>query len=208
MQDPQRTPAERTTVEFPVDAEGLAEPGGTGAEGPIRDFSPPPPHRVESGKRLQRANQDGRGITAGFGDGIQTPMHAVGEIDVGSPGRTIQLLGSGGATAVPRVAGGIVRAHIRFRLYDAAGGAAAPDVTDQDMSQKPTRDLGSGSRVECSSQRSSLPPGHAPPVSPRFTRDQNDSPSDSGSEGFGAGTGGGGSCGLGGAAAADDPASW
>src|SRR5437899_11601028 len=112
MQDPQRTPAERTTVEFPVDAEGLAEPGGTGAEGPIWDFSPPPPHRVESGKRLQRVNQERRGITAGFVDGIQTTMHAVSIIDVSSLWRPIHQTGAAGATDSPSTLRLISLSHI------------------------------------------------------------------------------------------------
>src|SRR5207244_3709260 len=66
--------------------------------------------------------------------------------------------------------------------------------TQQDVSQKPTRDLGSRSRVE---RRRQCSAAHVPPVSPRFTFDQNDSPSSappvstSGSRGGGLGAGGG-----------------
>src|SRR5207247_9768451 len=56
---------------------------------------------------------------------------------------------------------------------NAPRGAATADLAEQNVPQKPTRDLGSRSRVERRRQRSG---SHVPPVSPRFTLDQNDSP--------------------------------
>src|SRR5436309_2797855 len=85
---------------------------------------------------------------------------------------------------------GIIGAEVGFGLDDSTGGAAASELTQQDVSQKPTRDLGSRSRVE---RRRQCSAAHVPPVSPRFTLDQNDSPpvSTSGSRGGGLGAGGG-----------------
>src|SRR5256885_6584482 len=96
-----------------------------------------------------------------------------------------------GAIAMGR---GIIAAEVGFGLDDSTGGAAASELTQQDVSQKPTRDLGSRSRVE---RRRQCSASHVPPVSPRFTFDQNDSPppappvSTSGSRGGGLGAGGG-----------------
>src|SRR5205807_1887545 len=80
-------------------------------------------------------------------------------------------------------------------LDDPTGGAAATDLADEHMSQKPTRDHRSRSRVERRRQGSAV---HGPPVSPRFTLDQKDSPP--ASSGSGAGSLGDGGGGAGGAA--------
>src|SRR5206468_3269675 len=58
-------------------------------------------------------------------------------------------------------------------LDNATRDAPPVDVADQDLAQKPTRDHGCRSRVERRWERRTL---HAPPVSPRFTFDQKDSP--------------------------------
>src|SRR5205823_11094607 len=69
---------------------------------------------------------------------------------------------------------GIIGAEVGLGLDDSTGGAAASKLTQQDVPQKPTRDLGSRSRVE---RRRQCSAAHVPPVSPRFTFDQNYSPS-------------------------------
>src|SRR3989475_5862503 len=96
-----------------------------------------------------------------------------------------------GAIAMGR---GIIGAEVGFGLDDSTGGAAASELTQQDVSQRPRRARGSRSRVE---RRGQCGVSHVPPVSPRFTFDQNDSPppappvSTSGSRGGGLGAGGG-----------------
>src|SRR5207248_1103348 len=124
-------------------------------------------------------------------------MHPVGEVHVGGPWRLEQCGVAPRAARAVTVAGGIVGAHVRLRLDDPAGRAVPTDLADEHMSQKPTRDHGSWSRVERRRQGSTA---HGPPVSPRFTLDQNDSPPSPPPESSGSGAGplgaGGGSDGA------------
>src|SRR5439155_1188928 len=165
---------------------------GTGAEVAVGDAraSASPPHRRESLEGLERADQHGGGKPRALRHGIQAPVHPVGEIDV-RRARALEQAGvaARAACAIP-VRRGVMGTEVGFGLDDPAGGAAASQLAQENLSQKPTRDLRSRSRVERRRQRSAF---HAPPVSPRFTFDQKDSPplsvSTSGSRagGFGAG---------------------
>src|SRR3989442_8991651 len=97
---------------------------------------------------------------------IQTPVHPVGEIDV----RGARALEQAGVAA--RAAGaitmgrGIIGAEVGFGLDDSTGGAAASQLTQQDVSPKPPRDPGGRARVETRPQGGASP---VPPVSPRLT---------------------------------------
>src|SRR5439155_15763040 len=93
------------------------------------------------------------------------------------------------------VRGGVIGAEVGFGLDNPARRAAPAELAQQNVAQKPTRDLGSRSRVE---RRRQCSASHVPPVSPRFTFDQKDSPppvSSSGSRAGGLGAGGGGGSG-------------
>src|SRR6184192_3669831 len=177
-------------------AQRLAQLSGTRAEVAIGNPRPPAPasHRRQSLEGFERPDQDRRGMPGALRHRIQTPVHPVGEIDVRGA-RALEKAGvasrAAGAIAMGR---GIIGAEVGLGLDDSTGGAAASKLTQQDVPQKPTRDLGSRSRVE---RRRQCSAAHVPPVSPRFTFDQNDSPSPappvstSGSRGGGLGAGGG-----------------
>src|SRR5205809_733382 len=191
--DTQASPRKRQAVVPTGHTQRLAELGGTRAEVAVGDARAPapPPHRRQSLEWLERADEDGGGKPHGLGYGIQTPVHPIGEIDVRGAWALEQAGVAAGAAGAIAVRCRVIGAEVRFGLDDPAGGAAAPELAQENVSQKPTRDLGSRSRVERRRQRSAA---HVPPVSPRFTFDQKDSPpvstSASGSRGGGLGAGG------------------
>src|SRR5205814_3572597 len=147
---------------------------------------------------LERADQDGHRKPHGLRDGSQAAVQAAGEVAVRRAGRREQPRGAPRTTRPVAVARRVVRSHVRFGLDDAARDPPAPHAAHEDVAQKPTRDLGSRSRVERRRERRTR---HAPPVSPRFTFDQNDSPSTSGSAAGAAGGDGGDRAGGGGGGA-------
>src|SRR5947199_45618 len=86
---------------------------------------------------------------------------------------SLTQLGGTGAQRAVAMGSGVFRTQVGLRFDNAARRSATADLAQQNVPQKPTRDLGSRSRVERRRQRSG---SHVPPVSPRFTLDQNDSP--------------------------------
>src|SRR5712691_4592045 len=181
-------------------AQRLAQLGGTRAEVAVGDARAPapPPHRRQSLEGLEGTDQDGGGQPGALGHRIQTPVHPVGEIDVRGA-RALEQAGVAARTArAIAVRCGVIGAEVGFGLDDPAGGATASELAQENVSQKSTRDLGSRSRVE---RRRQCSASHVPPVSPRFTFDQNDSPppspplSTSGSRAEGGGLGAGGGAG-------------
>src|SRR5438876_9693559 len=194
--DTQASPRKRQAVVPTGHAQRLAELGGTGAEVAVGDAGAPapPPHRRQSFERLECANQDSRRMPGALGHRIQAPVHSIGEVDVRGA-RTLEQTGvASRAACAISVRGGVIGAEVGFGLDNPARRAAAAELAQQNVAQKPTRDLGSRSRVE---RRRQCSASHVPPVRPRFTFDQNDSPppappvSSSGSRGGGFGAGGG-----------------
>src|SRR5438093_1491837 len=185
--------AERKPVVSTGHAQRLAQLGGTRAQLAVSDppASPPPPHRRQSFEGLEGADEHGSGEPRALGHGVQTPVHPIGEVDVGRA-RTLEQAGvAARAACAIAVRGGVMGAEVGLGLDDTAGGPAAAELAQENMAQKPTRDLRSRSRVERRRQRRA---SHVPPVSPRFTFDQKDSPaspvSTSGSRAGGLGAGG------------------
>src|SRR5262249_60344553 len=94
----------------------------------------PRAHRVDSGDRLEGANQHGSWIVARLSHGVETPVHPVGEIDVRGARWAVQRLRARGAPVPVGMTRGIVWPDIRLHLHDPAGGppAASTHVADQD----------------------------------------------------------------------------
>ena len=71
------------------DPQRLTQACGAGTQRSRRHAAAPAPHRRETGEWLEGADQHRRREPVPFGDGIETPVHTVGEIDVAAARRPV-----------------------------------------------------------------------------------------------------------------------
>ena len=105
---------------------------------------------LEPFERLQRPDQHAGRDALRPRDGVQAPVDAVVEVDVGGAGRTEQRVVAGRVRPIRRggVRRRVVRARVGLRLDDAAGRGLPPGVGQEHSAEKVARHLGGGSSVE------------------------------------------------------------
>src|SRR5205809_495662 len=81
-------------------------------------------------------------------DGVETPVDPVREVHIRGPGRGEHALVTGRAPRAVAMGSGVFRTQVGLRFDNAARRSATADLAHQNVPQKPTRDLGSRSRVE------------------------------------------------------------
>src|SRR5690348_13446627 len=127
--DPERAaPGERHTILPTGHSKRLAQLGRAGAELSVDGAATAPPHDVEPLERLQGADQHGRWKAGSLGHGVQTPVHAVGEIDIGRAGRREETFVTARAPRAISVNRRIFGTQVCLGLDAAACGAATADL--------------------------------------------------------------------------------
>ena len=105
--------------------------------------------RVE---RLDRTDQRGSRDRRRMGDGAQTEMHPVGEVDVRAAGLFEHRRVAGRLAAV-RVRAGVVVVTVRLRLHDPADGTSVVGVVDDQAADQVSRHDEGGSSEERANQQ-------------------------------------------------------
>ena len=123
----QRPAIETGSIEMAIDAERLAQFPRTVGQLPIVNGSSARAREHLASEELHGANQYRAANAFRTGDGIHAPMHAIDEVDVSRPRRTMEVTRAFRPSA-GAVTGGIVRAQICLDLHDsprhrASGGA-------------------------------------------------------------------------------------
>lgn len=129
-------------------AEGLAQLSRAIGEIDVAFRRPTPfPHQLDAVQRLERTDQDRTRLIHGTGDGVDAPVHAVDEIDVGVAWRTVERRGSRRPSR-GCVTGEIVLAEVGLGLHDTPGGDAIRSPALEDGAQQLARDGFGVARVE------------------------------------------------------------
>lgn len=97
-------------------------------------------HRTEPEQRLERSNQDGRCLSVGFADEIETVVHAVGQIDVRRRRRTEHHRRARRAPPVG-MACRITEPAIGLDLDDATRHARTTPIVDEHATEQVLRDV-------------------------------------------------------------------
>src|SRR6185437_908491 len=151
--DDERRLVERMPIVLAVDAERETELARAIREVHVAPRARAPrAHQLDAAHWFHGANEHRARRAFGARDGIEAPVHAVDEIDVGDAWGAVERR-SARCAARGGVAGEVVLADVRLGLDDAAGGDAVGRSAFEYRTEQLTRDLLGGAVVEIARER-------------------------------------------------------
>src|SRR5579862_816512 len=97
------------------------------------------PHDVDAFRGNDSANQHRGAIISGGGGDVETPVDAVGSVDVPGTGRRVDAAVQPVAATAPGVRRLVVHAKVRFGFHDDAGNTLASKIGGERLSQETAR---------------------------------------------------------------------
>ncbi len=134
LRDPQLAAIEGCAVEAPIDGQGLTQPAGAASKvSRPRRFaeSAVAPHHGPAFDHLSGPQQHGAAVVVSAGDGIETVMHTVDEVDIGEAPAAKQRSGADSASPTPGVTRAVLGAEIGLGLDDSQDQPAPAAVAHQ-----------------------------------------------------------------------------